>query len=457
MSELFDVLAYAARVLLDLKPDYQKINSSSIDIESEHPEYTIDSSMNVSNIFYYIDEYKHHDKDVFLAYCLSVIDNRIGETNEIIKKFSGGCDFDIQYVFRSLNDNSNNTGIVILPRYISPWEGRRTDENHALDINIFVRNVVICDIRANDFLNKFNIICHIINPQYMQLVTDENYNYGLVLGASPLSGKVNIFPEKTIENSVKVINAVFDNKNDKELANAVINIIWQLDEEQCDIVVFPELLGSPEMDNRVINELVKHSAKNIKIIVLPSYYETKNNVRLNSCSVISWDGEVLFRQPKLVRFKNDSFMENIDEGKDIHILYIPGIGQMAVLICRSFIENKIRGELANLKVKLLLCPSYSSGDLDFDYGARAGAGDDCNVVWSNTCSAIGDGQEGKIVTIVTSYTRNSSDIDERVHVYRKKDYNCDANCKGNCFCAVHIKEVLIDEKESEFDEQQPCD
>lgn len=65
---------------------------------------------------------------------------------------------------------------------------------------------------------------------------------------------------------------------------------------------------------------------------------------------------------------------------------------------RDFIQH-------NLGINLILAPSYANGDYEFRRSAMAGAEEDCNTVWCNTCSALNGSLNG-ITCFITSYSKN---------------------------------------------------
>ena len=59
------------------------------------------------------------------------------------------------------------------------------------------------------------------------------------------------------------------------------------------------------------------------------------------------------------------------------------------MICKDAINrNYLHAILDNLKITLLVVPSYSTGHYDFEANLKVCEAFDCNVVWTNACSAV---------------------------------------------------------------------
>lgn len=372
----------------------------------------------------------------------------------LIKKIDS---FDVQYEFDSINSNYLESGIVILPRFKSRWEGTHTEESHILDINIFVSSMVIFDTKSISWLNEIKIKGHIINPQLFSTTISEENSINTIIGVSPVNKNIKLNVKEIIDSDqdkTKFFEAMWEEDYNEDLKQNILSIIRELDNAQCDIVVFPELLGSKEIDEYIINALDKTSTKNIKIIVLPSYYREHDGKVYNSSTIVNWDGEIVFQQDKMFRYSlKDGATEYVEKGKYVHILYMYGIGEIAVLICRSFLEKEIKELLFRLKIKLILCPSWSSGNLDFINSAMAGAETDCNSAWINTCSAVSNDKGRNPLAIITSYTRNKSYDGERIGEFTSTEMGCNKKCDGSCFAVGKIMNKIFEEKEMDtYDE-----
>lgn len=160
-----------------------------------------------------------------------------------------------------------------------------------------------------------------------------------------------------------------------------------------ELVVFPEMLGTPEMENVIssrLQKLTKKAQERIPaLIVLPTVFIGGQNY----ASILDRHGNVLARQykqnPYVMERPDGSYMENIAGSSEVIIFHYPGIGRFTVMICKDFLTTRYMERLMrSFKLTLIIVPAYSTGAYDFRTSFETCAHDYCNVVWINSCAAM---------------------------------------------------------------------
>lgn len=367
----------------------------------------------------------------------------------------------------SLNsqDNRNKTNIMILPRYACIWEGKSRERNHLTDINTFLYHSYYVETRAGKIEGKYTVKNYILNPQYFALCMNEQNELFLPISVSPLTDDVML---KDIRYRQKKKGADINYFMIEELAEAVQNklgvyierVMRKADQNGDKILVFPEMLGTEKMKQAIIGKIKEENFKNLHFLVFPSIWEKKGKHRNHNVAyVLDCEGNEWFGQDKLKRFswpvEEESFLEDIVEGKELHIIHCEGYGSIAVAICRSELDQDVRNLLMQrLNVKLILCPSWTPGNNEFERSIMTGTERACNVAWCNTCSALDtSAQEKRTVGIITSFGKNRGFSKLSLDGCRFPDGDCKSECKNGCLFSGKIygteyKESIMEEGEN---------
>ncbi len=360
-------------------------------------------------------------------------------------------------------ESQMRTNILMLPRYKCMWESESRDKNHSGDINIFLEGSLCVFKDINTLFNKYTVNNLILNPRLYAFCMDKYNDMKLSVGISPISSEINIgvryikAEESTNYFCVKPIT-----QYEEYLEETLNKILRELDEQGADICVFPETLGTNCLVRNVKEQIDRNPLRHIKFVVMPSVWEAGENFDdgSNRCEVIGSCGETLFVQDKLARYivghKGDDYLEGIREGTEINLIHCRELGSAAVLICRSDLETNIRNLPVNdLNVKLLLVPSWSTGDFEFERTIMAGAERNCNTVWCNTCSAVKDDPGKNVIGIISGYGKNrlysSNLLSERRF---PPDGQCNRQCcNGVCYFIGRIygSDYTEDDLEGEVD------
>lgn len=455
MYSFYDYIARIIRIFLAKKVSMERIYTSNMEkIKTEEEKiYQILSIEEPIDLERLIDFMKED------YVCLLVLMIRLDElAYEKREKqwWEEDLSFEDQICIEGLNspESRSVTNLVLIPRYSCIWEGKSREEHHRLDINTFLKYSYCIELKDGKINGRFWLKNHILNPQIYGIHMNNSNELYLTVGLSPVSSQIVLKDIKYSEETDGYCSNYFMideySKEEKEfLRNIVTKILLKADKEEIDIFVFPEMLGTEEMVSYISKKLYETPLKNIKFVVLPSIWK-KSDVRhksINFCYVMNCFGDIWYSQGKFDPFpwndkKGEKYLEDIEPCDTVHMVHCNGLGSAAVVICRSELEEDTRDILIrNLNIKLLLCPSWSTGNFEFETSIMSGAERCSNTVWCNTCSALNEkGQEDKIIGIVSGYGK-------------KKLYSTNS-LEGRTFPCKHIGTECVELKSEVSDSGQ---
>lgn len=291
-----------------------------------------------------------------------------------------------QYHFISLNDNFAECHIFLLPRMRCRWEHQNREAYTSYNIYYYLRNFYY--INESD-LRDYNVQ-HIIMPR--DLFREALRRKELRVMVSPVTGEhvVEVTEPYVRDNTSYVSVKPIKPDIESRLRIDLLNILKKAVNEQADLLVYPEMLGTEELVECLSCEL--DIRDNIfdngfpRLTMCPTIWLRNRNY----CRVLDDIGETVCEQQKHhgVDLKQGRVKEDIVSDRTIYILHCNGIGRIAVAICKDFIiTDYLKILVEQLKVSLLLVPSFTDQDYQFKELASKYPEKDCNVIWINTCSA----------------------------------------------------------------------
>ncbi|WP_300192858.1 hypothetical protein [Fibrobacter sp.] len=324
-----------------------------------------------------------------------------------------------------LNTNRESVGVGILPRCSCIWERKPRLVHRYNNLESFLYNILLIE---NSVLGE------LIDEHYF-LKKDLFPRFGVYnavkIAATPLRRERNFKVKLSDRDKIQYFNIAYENPSFETDNELIWKKIWSAGENESDIVVFPELLGNAETADYVadkIKSLQPAEAQKIpSLIVLPSYWE-KNRV-------MDKFGNVICRQNKQNPFRKEfdgvGYLEQINSNLVVNILHFEGIGRIAIMVCRDFLETEYMRQLMRcFKLTLIIVPSFSTGSYDFRRSFDLCAHEDCNVVWINTCAALIKGKEANFQDIGYVRKRISRNEDEAQMLYKMPI--CEGAFKGEC-------------------------
>lgn len=328
-----------------------------------------------------------------------------------------------------LNSNREATGIGLLPRTSCMWERKHRLIRHYDRLDGFLDHLLLLEHTIlGELIDK-----HIFLKS--DLFPDLARTNALKIAASPLRRD----PHYTLEcyekervSYVRVRYPMAERAADNE---TVWEKIQAAAREHADIIVFPELLGNPDLTAYLVQRIQALSPEERQrlpsLMFLPSVWDKQ----MNTVTVLDKHGHVLCRQSKQNPFRlvrgTQGYLEDIRISHVVNIFHHEGIGRIGILICRDFLTTPYMERLMRcFKLTLILVPSCSTGSYDFRQALDLCAHDDCNVVWLNTCAALEKGKEDNFESIGYVRKRIGRREDDSQRLYKMPV--CEGAFRGEC-------------------------
>lgn len=336
----------------------------------------------IKKIRTYFDLLVSDDDGFAMVHLLETLDYMVSDYCDELKSKD---DYDI-VEFNKLNLQS--ASIELYPKCDCSWEHENMGKVFRYDLQDHLKNLYFIDMR--NIPKNF-----VINNYYIssKLLMSARCKKELRIGVSPLTNE-NVLPVENIDfSNEKGYNtfSVSGLNNEKMLYDNVESIIGKAINENVDILVFPEMLGTNDI-NELIGSYVNSIHKKVPpIIVAPSLWKNQSNV---SKLFFGSDSDDAVYQQKNYKFPfeydGDSYIENLcfDQGNIINLFHCDDIGIFTIVICKDLlIKNYLDFLIEKLKVTLIISPSFSTGEYPFEITVPQGYQYDCDIIWINSCAA----------------------------------------------------------------------
>lgn len=336
----------------------------------------------------------------------------------------------------SLNDNISETGIKLYPRCECGWERKSRGAINHIVVENFIRNFLVID---------YSSVKSRYEDHHFYITGDYNRRNreSLKIAAIPYSNKDN-YNFRYYNEDICRFDMEYAGDKGKDSRFVTDKI---LSAKGNDIIMFPEIRGYKGMEDDIGTELSQYGDNTIpSLIVLPSYWDDK----VNSANVLDSYGVKLFEQKK--HFSYNDVREGVTYKEDIvckspievNVIHWQGVGRVVVVICRDFLnEDYINDILRLYKVTLLLVPSHSTGEFDFNNIANICKSKSCCVLWLNTCAAYTEEKSDnfKHISFLSKVPMKgkSDKIDKRgpcKHI-------CEDTCRQDCILQYEIEFLLM--------------
>ena len=406
MQDIYNILAGSIRKILDNwnSRDIQDFNSITDETFinykksiSESITELFDDNMNArlltkSNLYNmkehllsFMDNCVNYKRYDIMLLTISYMDQALCTIlqNEANKAFSG-CER------MPLNDNFKDTDIKLFPRVGCKWERASRGKNTNVRLDNYLYYLLMIDYRS-------------VNEKYQDkhffIESDMEFNRKYEFVTVPYSNQWNQKINYITENKHNLMHIQYTG-NPADDAEFVEKKIQQARGK--DIMIFPEVHGYYGLDQEVSQFLSDEFIEDLpKITILPSYW----NERQNRVSILDNFGEVMSSQKKYVpyekNYEGNNYIEDLERtNKEINIIHCEGMGRIAILICRDFLERKLLFDIIDLyKLTMILVPSFSTGNYDFIRTANICKEMNCCVLWVNSCSAYSEDKKNNFKTI----------------------------------------------------------
>lgn len=359
-----------------------------------------------------------------------------------------GFEDDIE-IFDALNDNLDDTHIIILKKTECKWSKRETGSG----LNGLLRNFYFIDQNRLDGMQIRNYVL-----DYKSVFNERKAS--LKIAVSPIT------QEKTVE-----FSAPYDGINtrtgipqklfrvekvlgEEMITNQVIENIYIAGKKDVDILVFPEMLGTQNMLLNVMGTLSHDGGRNVPpLIVFPSIWEkTENDMANTNKSYMIMNGEhILFKQHKRCDYKYDTqegaVYEDINRDRSqnnvLNVIHVEGLGRICIIICYDYLDEENQERIMkNVRPTLVCTPSFSTGSFHFQTLSEAFFKQNCNLIWCNTCSAAHETKKDKnfeVIGIITTLNKQCSqlELESFKQIFKGKTKCNRENCK-NCIYYAEI-------------------
>ena len=316
--------------------------------------------------------------------------------------------------FRCLNDNEDETGILILPHVKGPQtihkmadrqdpetiieRGRVNATKWDKPLNARLRNFYFVEKEELDGFDLENVIYEgILNERQLR---------SLKIAVTPLCSKP--IPEVlNYDDNVVEKDASGNPRRFLDFIQVINPSEIEADFAKCyevackndvDILIAPEMFGTTAMygeDEMGYNHYFRQLGRefngegSLGLILAPSYW----NKNQNKANFYTRSGKKIGEQYKQHRYgfhgKHGPCKENLKNiPKKICLIHIPNWGRLAILICVDFLHAAYRQLIVSaLQADFLLCPSFSPGNGNFEKALPAQMEFDCYAIWINCCTA----------------------------------------------------------------------
>lgn len=311
--------------------------------------------------------------------------------------------------FEALNDNWDQTGIIVLPRVPSlndPLDPAGIDPDapgktwaHAWEpgINEELANIYYVE---KDKLTANNKQYKAIHKVVMDWVPGDP----VLIAGSPIAKGAQLLEPVCYETEGRGCFSIVGLNDPEYIRRRIKSAYKKAAEKGADFLIFPEMLGDASIFDPVegASDFFTHLGEDMEeagyssptLILPPTWWHDKRN----QLHVIGGDGGYVCVQEKQNPFlyhcdKTDrNHLEDLQGTPPvIQVLHVPYIGRITFPICKDYLVVSYRELLARtLHSTLMLCPSYSKGKFSFNMSVPAELEYGCYSLWVNTCSALPD-------------------------------------------------------------------
>ena len=341
--------------------------------------------------------------------------------------------------FDALNDNVEETGILILPRVPSLNEPLDRAEvksgtpqktwayNWEPGINEELTNTYYIEKNELTVNGTTYRVTH-------RIMRDWLVGNPILLAVSPISKNAQLFEPICYESGGKKRFAIKGVENPELIRRRVKAAYKKAAEIGVNLLIYPEMLGDESMFtpaegfsdffSQLGDEVTEAGYSSPALVLPPTLWHNKHN----KLYVIGGDGGYVCVQEKQNPFLycgdavQEKYLEDLrGVAPIIQVIHVPYVGRLTFPICKDYLVPEYRELLVRtLRSTMMLCPSYSKGKFSFSVSAPAELAYGCYSLWINTCAAL-SGKNSPPPYIGLFATPNT----ELVHKFEPK-------CRGLC-------------------------
>ncbi len=341
----------------------------------------------------YMETLSQQEEAFAMIYLLQILDAAL-ETLllDIIREYQRE-DFSVV-----LNTNREITGIGLLPRTSCVWERKHRLFHSYNRLDNFLTHLLLLDHHIlGELIDKHYFLKQELFPHFAATKS-------IKVAVSPLRLERCFEVIADEKNMVQYFHVQYTGEDFRTENERLWQKILAAARNESDMVVFPEMLGNPAMQEDISQRLKRLNERERRkmpsLIFLPSVWDNHQNTVI----ILDKNGDTVCKQTKQNPFRDEvngtGYLEDIRTNMVVNILHYEGIGRIAVLVCKDFITTAYMEQLMRcFRLTLIIVPSFSTGSYDFRQSFDLCAHDDCNVVWINTCAALQKGKEANFENI----------------------------------------------------------
>lgn len=340
---------------------------------------------------------------------------------------------------RGINTNIDQTRIEFLPRVNCFWEHSSRGASHYNGLMNYLHYFYYIDMDKT--------VPYEIRHLFLPHGTFEKARKRKVLriGMSPLSNQGVLVIDTEIREDTGYFS-VSEVKNSAVLEQTFREVMKEFVRQEVDIGILPEMLGNRQMQDRFAEQLVQYPEDGTEfpsLIVFPSIWEAQHN----TVPVFDEMGDIVIQQEKQHGFlypksKREGYLEDLSPDRKITLLHCEGVGRIAILVCKDALVTEYLQMVLNvLKVTLLIIPSFSTGNYDFQEVIQSCRVADCCVCWINTCSVANlEGADPEKLENIGAFLRcgRKSGFENGLIPCERKTRNCNGKGMQDCGHCVFL-------------------
>lgn len=366
-------------------------------------------SNDFSKIDIYVEKCIEDNELLLLLHVLCFLDNLINRDKSIFDFYDG------EDIVEPLNTYNLDKAFVI-PKTVRVNSWTHTTDELSSTINTLLNSVLV--IFKQD-LCGYNIINHYINLKYGK-------GEFIVMGTPVCDDTiVNVYEELDL-NYINKMTFDISYEDQSLFLQKVISKIKLAEQNKVALIVFPELISNLDINTMIINEVKKYDFDFLKLIALPTYYDSSKHKNVGSVYYIE-ERRIVFEQQKTfsyVKYGNNTNgkKELLCKNNDIHILHIQGVGAITFPICKDLLVDRYTSICRAIRSSLVIDRSFSPGEYGYKYFSRLIKGYvafECCGFWINSCSYNIDASNSNKIIGITSHSKEDED----------KMYQCINDCE----------------------------
>lgn len=408
--EKYNIMAVAIRLLIDHNCTQKEINACLAKSDEWHEksrknaDKIIKNPGELSSIF---SSYDSQESFCLLIVLINHLDGLLDFSSDTsISYFMTDPDIVLSPMVK-LNTNSDITKIELFPRYPCTWKKSKVYNGikSIMQRYLYIDTNQNKEYKAQHYILKENPLS---GKKFLRIAVSP-YTNAHVLGIRDIcNGKQQNVFQITGIGSDNLGDNVRDGYylNQQGMIDRLKACIQKASEQDIDILIFPEMLGSPAIVQEGLLKMLEleYSTPEFAkpfMVLFPTVWaknaeKCTNSLDIGIAGAIA-DGEGVsasFVQQKQNAYlkREESFsgkLEDITGNGIVNVLHIPALGRVVFPICADFLTDDYRKFLMEeLNPSLILCPSFSQGFDEFIQSTALSGLNRCHIIWCNSCAAI---------------------------------------------------------------------